>query len=94
VSVTTNLGVGGENTQSANQRTSNVVGEVEVDVKLNKSGSMTLNVFNKANDDELSEAHYKQGVGLTYRKEFDTFGELWRSFVKFFIGGRRREEGK
>ena len=94
VSVTTNLGVGGENTQSANQRTSNVVGEVEVDVKLNKSGSMTLNVFNKANDDELSEAHYKQGVGLTYRKEFDTFGELWRSFVKFFIGGRRREEGR
>ena len=92
VSVTTNLGVGGEsNAQGANQRTNNVVGEVEVDVKLNKSGSMTLNVYNKANDDELSEAHYKQGVGLTYRKEFDTFGELWRSFVRFFTP-RRKEE--
>lgn len=93
VSVTTNLGVGGEsNAQGANQRTNNVVGEVEVDVKLNKTGSMTLNVFNKANDDELSESHYKQGVGLTYRKEFDTFGELWRSFVKFFTPRRREKE--
>ena len=92
VSVTTNLGVGGEsNAAGANQRTNNVVGEVEVDVKLNKSGSMTLNVFNKANDDELSEAHYKQGVGLTYRKEFDTFGEFWRGFVKFFTPRRRIE---
>ncbi|MBO7439297.1 MAG: translocation/assembly module TamB domain-containing protein, partial [Bacteroidales bacterium] len=92
VSVTTNLGVGGEsNAAGANQRTNNVVGEVEVDVKLNKSGSMTLNVFNKANDDELSEAHYKQGVGLTYKREFDTFGELWRSFVKFFTP-RRKEK--
>ena len=92
VSVTTNLGVGGEsNAAGANQRTNNVVGEVEVDVKLNKTGSMTLNVFNKANDDELSEAHYKQGVGLTYRKEFDTFGEFWRSFVKIFTPRRRKE---
>lgn len=93
VSVTTNLGVGGESTvQGPNQRSTNsVVGEVEVDVKLNKSGSMTLNVFNKANDDELSEAHYKQGVGLTYKREFDTFGELWRSFVKFFTP-RRKEK--
>lgn len=94
VSVTTNLGVGGEsNSAGANQRTNSVVGEVEVDVKLNKSGSMTLNVFNKANDDELSEAHYKQGVGLTYRKDFDTFRELWRDFVKFFTP-RRKEEGR
>ena len=89
VSVTTNLGVGGEsNSQGSSQRTNNVVGEVEVDVKLNKSGSMTLNVYNKANDDELSESHYKQGVGLTYRREFDHFGELWRSFVKFFTPRR------
>lgn len=93
VSVSTNLGVGGESSaQGANQRANNVVGEVEVDVKLNKSGSMTLNVYNKANDDELSESHYKQGVGLTYRKEFDKFGELWRSFLKFF-SPRRRKEG-
>ncbi|MCR5454032.1 MAG: translocation/assembly module TamB domain-containing protein [Bacteroidales bacterium] len=94
VSVTTNLGVGGEsNNQGPNQRTNSVVGEVEVDVKLNKSGSMTLNVYNKANEDELSEAHYKQGVGLTYRKEFDNFNELWRSIMNSF-SPRRREDGR
>ncbi|MCQ2252624.1 MAG: translocation/assembly module TamB domain-containing protein [Bacteroidales bacterium] len=79
VKVTTNLGVGGDNPSQANTRQSSVVGEVEVDVNLNKTGTVTLNAYNKANNDELSEAPYKQGVGITFRRDFDSFREVWQS---------------
>lgn len=87
VSVSTNLGVSGDNRNQTNRNTNNVVGEVEVEVKLNKSGSMKLNVYNKANGDELQESPYKQGIGFSFKKEFDSIKELWRS-----IFGIKRED--
>ncbi len=87
VSVSTNLGVQGDGKNQTNRNTNGVVGEVEVEVKLNKSGSMKLNVYNKANEDELQESPYKQGIGFSFKKEFDTLKELWRSLV-----GRKKED--
>lgn len=71
VTVSTNVGVGGESKTTTTNRTNNVVGEVEVDVNLNKSGTVKLKVYNKANDDELDQAPYTQGVGISFKKEFN-----------------------
>ena len=71
VNVSTNFGVGGVSNNQATQRTNNVVGEVEVDVKLNKTGGIQLKVYNKANDDELDQAPYAQGVGVIFKREFN-----------------------
>ncbi len=90
VQVSTNVGVSGEGKNQTNRKTNNVVGEVEVEVKLNKSGSMKLNVYNKANEDELQESPYKQGIAFSFKKEFDTVKELWRSFMSLF--GRRHDD--
>jgi hypothetical protein len=76
VNVSTNFGVGGASQNQASQRTNNVVGEVEVDVKLNKTGGIQLKVYNKANDDELDQAPYVQGVGVIFKRDFDR--------IKFF----------
>lgn len=70
VTVSTNLGVGG-NSNNQTQRANNVIGEVEVDVKLNKSGGIQLKFYNKENDDELDQAPYIQGVGVIFKREFN-----------------------
>ena len=78
VTVSTNVGVGGESkTTTATNRTNNVVGEVQVDVNLNKGGTVKLKVYNKANDDELDQAPYTQGVGVSFKKEFNNRHDLF-----------------
>ncbi len=77
VTVSTNVGVGGESKTTTTNRTNNVVGEVEVDVNLNKSGTVKLKVYNKANDDELDQAPYTQGVGVSFKKEFNNRHDLF-----------------
>lgn len=90
VQVSTNLGVQGDSKNQTNRNTNGVVGEVEIEVKLNKSGSMKLNVYNKANEDELQESPYKQGIGFSYKKEFDNGHELLESLK----GILKRKEDK
>ncbi|MBQ3656599.1 MAG: translocation/assembly module TamB [Bacteroidales bacterium] len=85
VNVSTNFGVGGTSQNQAANRANNVVGEVEVDVKLNKSGGVQLKVYNKANDDELDQAPYVQGVGVIFKRDFDR--------IRLF-GRRKKEEVK
>ena len=77
VTVSTNVGVCGESKTTTTNRTNNVVGEVEVDVNLNKSGTVKLKVYNKANDDELDQAPYTQGVGVSFKKEFNNRHDLF-----------------
>ena len=70
-----------------------MVGDVEVEVKLNKKGNLRVKAYNKANEDFIYEdAQYTQGVGLFYRKEFDTFGELLRSFIALFVKNKEKKK--
>lgn len=71
-----NVGYLGE--QSNRSNASNIVGDVNVEVKLTRDGRLRLKAFNKSNNIYLFDnyAPYTQGVGVSYRKEFDTFREL------------------
>ena len=77
VSISTNVGVGGETKTNTASKSNNVVGEVEVNVNLNKSGSVKLKAYNKANDDDFDQAPYTQGVGISFRKEFDKIKDIF-----------------
>ncbi|WMW78716.1 translocation/assembly module TamB domain-containing protein [Flavobacterium sp. 20NA77.7] len=67
-----------------------VVGNVEVELKLNEDGSLTAHVFNKENDINYlatgQNTGYTQGIGLSYSVDFDDFKsllhELFRSQKK------------
>ncbi|MFA6484608.1 MAG: translocation/assembly module TamB domain-containing protein, partial [Bacteroidales bacterium] len=62
--------------------TNQLVGDVEVEYKIKESGKVRVKAFTRANDHLLYEyAPYTQGVGLFYREEFDTFGELFRRYL-------------
>lgn len=86
ISINGNFGVGGyDETQ-----TSNIVGDFNVDVKLNKSGKLRAKVYNETNDKRIyEESPYTQGIGLFYREEFNNFGEL---FDKIYRGIFKRKK--
>ena len=71
----------GNNSNLQSNATNPVVGEVEVFVKLNKSGKLQLKAYNRANDDLIYDTSlYKQGIGLSFREEFDTLGDLFNRY--------------
>lgn len=55
-----------------------IVGDIEVQYRVNEDGSMNLRVFNRENDINYigQGIGYTQGVGITYEVDFDTFKEL------------------
>ena len=60
------------------QTQSSVVGEVKVEVLLNKGGNFRGVIFNRQNEIQYSteEEGYTQGVGLSYQVNFNTLSEL------------------
>lgn len=62
----------GTTTQSA------VVGEVKVEVLLNKNGTLRSSFFNRQNEIQYSEEEqgYTQGVGLNYQIDFNNLTEM------------------
>jgi len=73
ITINSNLGVGGESkVQTPNSNANNVIGEVDVEVKLNKKGNVKLRAYNKANRElEYGNSPYTQGVGIFFRKDFN-----------------------
>lgn len=55
-----------------------VVGDVELQYRVNDDGSLNLRVFNRENDVTYigQGVGYTQGLGISYQVDFDTFKEL------------------
>lgn len=81
ISINGNIGVpvGGINQ-------SYVVGNVEVEMRLNADGTLSAHVFNKENDLNSNtigqNIGYTQGIGLSYNVDFDDFKELLQKLFK------------
>ena len=61
-----------------------IVGNVEIQYRVNEDGSLNLRVFNRESDiNYIGEGiGYTQGLGLTYEVDFDTFSELVNKIFK------------
>ena len=68
-----------------------MVGDLDIDVKLDKPGELRLNLFSHSADEYTSYLDYSQrnGVGITYQREFNKWKEFWRSL---FISRKKRQE--
>lgn len=75
-----NVGVAGQNPAAGNQRTSSIIGDVNVEVKITPEGKFRIKAFNRSNTFDIlnTNSPYTQGIGVFYRKEFDNLSELWR----------------
>ena len=68
-----------------------MVGDLDIDVKLDKPGELRLNLFSHSADEYTSYLDYSQrnGVGITYQREFNKWKDFWRSL---FISRKKRQE--
>jgi len=88
VSLNGNVGVGKHQNTS-----SNIVGGFDMDVKINKSGKLRVKAYTRANDNIMYDSSpYIQGVGIFYKEDFDTVGELLKRYYRKIIPGKKKTE--
>lgn len=67
-----------------------IAGDIEIQFLLTKDGNLSAKIFNKENEVQqylLDTIGYTQGVGISYKVDFDTFKELINGIVK--IGNKK-----
>lgn len=83
--VSINGNIGNNASQRANANNSGLVGDADVNVKITRNGKLQLKAYNHANNNLIYETSpYTQGVGFSYREDFDTFDELWEKVKSIF----------
>ena len=77
----------GNKQYSNNNTNTEVVGDLDIEIKLDKSGALRLNIFSHSADQYTNylDNSQRNGVGLTYQREFNHFGDL-------FMSKKRRQE--
>lgn len=77
ITVDGNVGTS-SNAAYSGERASNIVGDVNVEVKI--TDRFRVKAFNRSNTYDLlnPSSPYTQGIGIFYRREFDKFSELLR----------------
>jgi hypothetical protein len=69
---------------TANNNSSNLIGDVTLEYKLTESGRYRVKGFNRSNDNTQvinSGGPFTQGVGVFYREEFENLNELYRRYL-------------
>jgi len=93
VTVSTNVGVSQGTSVNPNNQ---LIGDFNVEVKLDEDGNMRVRGFNESNQFDIAnvtQAPFTQGVGVFYTEEFDKLNETktWL-FVKGIFNKEMREE--
>jgi hypothetical protein len=84
LTISTNVGVSHQN---AGEKSNSLIGDVDVEYKLNDEGNVRVHGFNRSNEYDITqqESTYTQGVGVFYQESFSTFGELMCKFRNLFV---------
>ncbi|MFN5183794.1 MAG: translocation/assembly module TamB domain-containing protein, partial [Bacteroidota bacterium] len=80
LSIDGNVGVN----NAAGQKTSNMIGDIQVDYKVYPDGKLRLKGFNKSNDNtQISTlgGPFTQGMGIYYKEEFNTINDLYDKYL-------------
>ncbi|TAJ15538.1 translocation/assembly module TamB [Marinilabiliaceae bacterium JC017] len=75
--------------------TSKLIGDFDLDVKLNNTGTIRAKAYTHSNNDIIYETSpTTQGVGLSFKEEFNTFGELLRKYWGILTGKKEEDRSK
>ncbi|MFO8002430.1 MAG: translocation/assembly module TamB domain-containing protein [Marinilabilia sp.] len=87
VTINGNVGYGKYQTN-----TSKMVGDFDMDVMLNRSGTIRAKAYTHSNDDVIYETSpTTQGIGVTFKEEFNNFKDVLRKYWNV-ITGKSSEE--
>ena len=89
--VSVNGSVGNKQYTSGTQ--SDVVGDLDIEIKLDRSGAFRLNLFSHSADSYTNylDNSQRNGVGLTYQTEFNSLKQFFRNM---FSSRKKRQEAK
>lgn len=61
-----------------------VVGDLDIQIKLDEDGQFRLNIFSHSADEYTSylDLSQRNGVGLSFQKEFSSFTDMWNRFLR------------
>ena len=67
-----------------------MVGDLDIEIKLDKSGALRLVLFSHSADQYTSylDNSQRNGLGLTYQREFSNFKDL---MTRLFAGRKKRD---
>ncbi len=90
VSINGNVGYGKYQTN-----TGKMVGDFDMDVKLNPSGTIRAKAYTRSNDDLIYESSpTTQGIGISFKKEFNSVKDLLKNYWQMIFGSREKEGGE
>lgn len=89
--VVVNGSVGNKQYSSGGQ--TDVVGDLDIEIKLDRSGAFRLNLFSHSADSYTNylDNSQRNGVGLTFQTEFNSFRQFFRNM---FSSKKKRQESK
>lgn len=89
--VIVNGNVGNREYNNSSSSGADVVGNLDIEIKLDKSGQLRMNIFSHSADDYTNylDNTQRSGVGIAYQKEFNTFREFIRNL---FTSRKKREQ--
>jgi hypothetical protein len=75
---------------------SDVVGDLDIEVKMDKTGQVRLNLFSHSADEYTNylDNSQRNGVGVAYQKEFDTLRQFFRDLFSTKAQRQAREMEK
>ena len=81
------------NKQYGSGGTQDVVGDLDIEIKIDRSGSFRLNLFSHSADTYTNylDNSQRNGVGLTYQTEFNKFSQF---FKNLFASKQKRQASK
>ncbi|WP_321344681.1 translocation/assembly module TamB domain-containing protein [uncultured Draconibacterium sp.] len=84
--VTLNGNIGNNTNQyGTSNNGSQIVGDFEMSVKLVRSGKILFKVYNRSNNNLIYEtAPYTQGIGLSFKEEYNSIDEIIKKFGALF----------
>jgi len=61
-----------------------IVGDIDIEFKLDKEGKFRLNAFSHSADQYTSylDNSQRNGIGASYQQEYNSFGEFWRNLFR------------
>ncbi len=85
-----NGNIGNRQYRSGSSENSNIIGDLDIEIKLDRPGAFRLNLFSHSADQYTNylDDSQRNGVGITYQQEFNRFGELMK---RLFMSRKKKE---
>lgn len=90
-----NIGYGRDASGTASADEGSLIGDFDIEVKLNRQGSIRAKAYTHSNNDVLYETSpTTQGVGISFQEDFDSFRQLFRKYWDRIFHRRKKAEAE